>query len=53
MVVYNVLDRLEDSGQVIGEWETGTLPGQPRRRFYALTSEGRKSALALLGLEGR
>lgn len=47
---YRVLDRLEDAGLVVGEWEARG-DGRPRRRFYRLTPQGRQWALAQLGLE--
>lgn len=47
--VYKVLDRLEDVGWIVGEWEelTPDQPG-PRRRFYRLTGEGAPAAQTLL-----
>jgi PadR family transcriptional regulator, regulatory protein PadR len=48
--VYVILARLERQGWVTGEWETGKPEGE-RRRFYALTPEGRKVALLFLKLE--
>lgn len=42
--VYPALRRLERRGLVQGRWEEGVDPsveGRPRRRFYALTAEGR------------
>jgi len=46
-VVYDVLDRLEDAGWVIGSWET-LPPGlaRPRLRFYQLTAPGVEAAHA-------
>jgi PadR family transcriptional regulator, regulatory protein PadR len=50
--VYAVLDRLENRGWVIGEWEDrpdGVLGN--RRRLYRLTPEGRTAVMELLGLK--
>lgn len=47
--VYVVLDRLERRGWVRGDWEIRE-DTRPRRRFYALTPEGRASVALLLGL---
>lgn len=47
--VYVVLDRLERRGWVTGDWEVREDAG-PRRRFYALTPEGRANVTLLLGL---
>lgn len=50
--VYILLARLERLGWVSSEWEV--LPfgeDRPRRRFYALTPEGRERVTELLGLE--
>lgn len=39
--VYGVLDRLEDSGWIIGRWEDQpSSTSTPRRRLYRLTSDG-------------
>jgi DNA-binding PadR family transcriptional regulator len=47
--VYRVLDRLEDSGMIQGEWEElGPNDSGPRRRFYMLTGHGVPAARALL-----
>ena len=50
--VYLVLARLERLGWVASEWETPNPlpPGQGRRRFYSLTSDGRRQVLKVLGL---
>lgn len=48
--LYPLLARLEKRGWVTSEWEVRT-DGRLPRRFYSLTSEGRRCALALLGLE--
>jgi PadR family transcriptional regulator PadR len=50
--VYLALARLERAGWVTGQRQPGVPPGQPARRFYRLTSEGRRGAIELLGLEG-
>lgn len=44
--LYPILDRLEDEGWVIGEWEktSAQAAGRPRRRYYRLTAEGSVSA---------
>ncbi|WP_066374168.1 PadR family transcriptional regulator [Herbidospora mongoliensis] len=43
--VYKVLDRLEDAGWIVGEWEElGPDQAGPRRRFYRLTGEGALAA---------
>ena len=47
--VYPLLDRLEDSKCVTGEYRE--QPGGKSRRVYALTPEGRKAALGFLKLE--
>jgi PadR family transcriptional regulator, regulatory protein PadR len=48
--VYGVLDRLEDDGLVVGEWEQQAEDSAgPRRRFYTLTSDGVGLAMAVLG----
>ena len=39
--VYATLERLRAAGRVVGEWEAGSVPGTPRRRFYRLTEDGR------------
>lgn len=47
--VYNALDRLEDAGWIIGEWEElEPEANRPRRRFYHLTGEGAPAARALI-----
>lgn len=48
--IYNVLDKLEDMGWIIGRFEERNLdhPGKPPRRFYRLTGEGVPAAEALL-----
>jgi PadR family transcriptional regulator, regulatory protein PadR len=47
--VYGVLDRLEDSGWISGEWEDQNAdPGKPRRRFYRLTPTGIAGAQQVL-----
>lgn len=47
--VYGVLDRLEDAGWIVGEWEQkNPQPGKPPRRLYRLTGEGVASARELL-----
>ena len=38
--LYPLLYRLEERGWLQGRW--GEKPGQRRRRFYALTAEGRR-----------
>ena len=40
--LYPILDRLEDEGWIVGEWEQTTpqAAGRPRRRYYRLTAEG-------------
>lgn len=44
--LYPILDRLEDEGWVVGEWEetTAQAAGRPRRRYYQLTAQGVVSA---------
>lgn len=39
--VYPALERLEEQGVIEGTWETGLPADRPRRRFYAVTGEGR------------
>jgi PadR family transcriptional regulator PadR len=47
--VYGVLDRLEDDGWIIGEWEEqNPEPNKPRRRLYRLTPTGVRGAQDLL-----
>ena len=48
--VYVVLARLEREGWVTSCWEE-RFDGRPRRRFYALTRQGRAKAIGLLGLQ--
>lgn len=43
--VYPILDRLESAGWVGSDWEAASDRSGPRRRFYALTAEGRIAAL--------
>ena len=38
--VYPILQRLEDSGWVVGEWETERPDDRPARRYYRLTALG-------------
>jgi PadR family transcriptional regulator PadR len=38
--LYPVLDRLEDSGWIRGEWGAPEVPGRPARRYYTLTGVG-------------
>jgi DNA-binding PadR family transcriptional regulator len=47
---YPILDRLEREGWVISEWEdiNESEEGRRKRRYYALTLEGRRQAEALL-----
>ncbi|WP_211661800.1 PadR family transcriptional regulator [Modestobacter muralis] len=44
--LYPILDRLEDEGWVVGQWEetTAQAAGRPRRRYYQLTALGVISA---------
>lgn len=51
--VYPLLARLERLEWVSSEWETPNPlpPGRGRRRFYALTLEGRRNVARLLGME--
>jgi PadR family transcriptional regulator PadR len=47
--IYGVLDRLEDGGWVVGQWEDREAePNKPRRRFYRLTPDGAVAAQRLL-----
>src|SRR5262249_24490537 len=47
--IYGVLDRLEDGGWVVGQWEDREAePNKPRRRFYRLTPDGAVAARRLL-----
>jgi PadR family transcriptional regulator PadR len=48
--LYPILDRLEQSGLLVGEWEEvdPRLAGRPRRRHYKLTGEGEKVATSAL-----
>ncbi|MFB4270437.1 PadR family transcriptional regulator [Nonomuraea sp. GTA35] len=47
--VYKALDRLEDAGMIVGEWEElGPDESRPRRRLYTLTGDGVPAARALL-----
>lgn len=48
--VYVCLDRLENDGWIVGDWETPEPLDRPRRRFYQLTPEGRANALEFLKL---
>ena len=45
-----ILARLEREGWITSRWEE-RCDGQPRRRFYALTRQGRAKAIGLLGLQ--
>ena len=40
--LYPILDRLEDRGLVVGEWEdvAPEAAGRPRRRYYRLSDDG-------------
>jgi PadR family transcriptional regulator, regulatory protein PadR len=44
--LYPILDRLEASGWIEGEWEDNSAAklGRPRRRHYSLTALGRSCA---------
>jgi DNA-binding PadR family transcriptional regulator len=48
--LYPVLDRLERSGMLTGEWEDidPRVAGRPRRRHYRLTGQGVVAATAAL-----
>lgn len=48
--LYPVLDRLEQAGLIVGEWENidPRAVGRPRRRHYSLTGEGVTLATAAL-----
>ena len=49
--VYGVIDRLEDSGLVIGRWQQENRQSDsPRRRLYMLTAEGVSAARDLLAV---
>jgi PadR family transcriptional regulator PadR len=51
--LYPMLDRFEEAGWIIGEWEDPAPAGRPRRRYYRLTGEGRAQAnLALVRASG-
>jgi len=39
--VYPILERLEDAGWIMAEWEQLQPCSRPRRRFYELTNAGR------------
>jgi len=43
--VYPILERLESQGWVTSTWEKDGSRSGPRRRFHALTPEGRTAAL--------
>ncbi|MCU6482712.1 DNA-binding PadR family transcriptional regulator [Arthrobacter silviterrae] len=43
--VYPILDRLESAGWVTSAWESSSERPGPRRRFYALTADGRAAAV--------
>lgn len=44
--LYPILDRLEDEGWIVGEWEAvdPRTVGRPRRRYYKLTGAGAVAA---------
>jgi PadR family transcriptional regulator len=43
--IYPILRRLQDEGLIVGRWaEVDTGPQRRRRRYYALTGEGRRVA---------
>ncbi|MFC7624273.1 PadR family transcriptional regulator [Microlunatus sp. GCM10028923] len=44
--VYPILERLERLGWVTSVWETDDARPGPRRRYYALTPDGRVAAIA-------
>ncbi|MCD1573039.1 PadR family transcriptional regulator [Agromyces mediolanus] len=46
--VYPILDRLERLGWATSEWGDEPERSGPRRKYYALTAEGRDAAAALL-----
>jgi PadR family transcriptional regulator len=47
--VYGVLDRLEDTGWISGQWEEeNPEPGKPRRRLYSITPTGVAGARDIL-----
>ncbi|HEV2891770.1 MAG TPA: helix-turn-helix transcriptional regulator [Frankiaceae bacterium] len=39
--VYPIVDRLEEAGLIVGEWEAAQPDDRPRRRFYTVTGAGR------------
>jgi PadR family transcriptional regulator len=52
--VYLILAKLEKQGWVDSDWDPDPPPGVPgRRRFYRLTTEGRRESLQVLGLPDR
>jgi len=44
--VYPILERLENAGWASSSWEPETDRSGPRRRLYALTSDGGQAALS-------
>ncbi|WP_152364495.1 PadR family transcriptional regulator [Microlunatus speluncae] len=44
--VYPILERLERLGWVTSAWDAGDSRPGPRRRYYALTADGRAAAIA-------
>jgi PadR family transcriptional regulator PadR len=39
--VYPILERLEEAGWILGNWEPEQPEARPRRRFYSVTNTGR------------
>lgn len=46
--VYPLLERLEQAGWVTSFWEDPPPADRPKRRFYEMTSAGRKEAAAAI-----
>lgn len=51
--VYPILERLESQGWVTSTWEQDSSRSGPRRRFHALTPEGRRAAVETCQERGR
>lgn len=52
--VYPVLDRLEQAGWLVSEWETDAGRSGPRRRYYRLTADGAAEAQRVIaGFDAR
>jgi DNA-binding MarR family transcriptional regulator len=46
--VYPLLERLENAGWIVGIWEDPPPTDRPRRRFYEMTTAGRRDATSAI-----